>query len=57
VDQAHNTLTDLLANLGQGHRPMPHLLRELSRKHGVSVSRGLTLPVESQSALKLLGIS
>jgi len=57
VDQAYDTLTDLLANLGQGHRPMPHLLRELNRKYGVSVSRGLNLPGESQSALKLLGIA
>lgn len=57
VDEAYNTLTDLLANLGQGHRPMPHLLRELSREYAVSVSRGLQLPGESQSALQLLGIN
>jgi ATP-dependent phosphoenolpyruvate carboxykinase len=57
VDQAYNTLTELVSNMDQGHRPMPHLLRELSRKFGVSISRGLSLPRESQSALKLLGIN
>jgi ATP-dependent phosphoenolpyruvate carboxykinase len=56
VDQAYNTLTDLVSNLEQGHQPMPHLLRELSRKYGVSASRGLNLTRESQGALKLLGI-
>ena len=56
VDQAYNTLTDLLANLEQGHRPMPHLLRELSRQYGLSLSRGLQLTAESQNALRLLGI-
>ena len=56
VDQAYNTLTELLVNLGQGHRPMPHLLRELSRQYGLSLNRGLQLPAESQNALRLLGI-
>lgn len=56
VDQAYNSLPDLAQHLGEGHPPMPHLLRELRGMYETGVKQGLDLPAASKSALEPLGI-
>jgi ATP-dependent phosphoenolpyruvate carboxykinase len=55
VDQAYNTLPELVQHLHEGRQPMPHLLRELRRMY-VNARPDLSLPEESQNALVGLGI-
>ena len=57
VDQAYSTLSDLVQNLGQGYRPLPHLLRDLGRTLRTSIDQGLQLPSDSQGNLQTLGIT
>ena len=57
VDQAYNSLSELAQHLDQGHRPMPHLRRELRRKYEMGVGNGLTLPSQAQTELHTLGIA
>jgi hypothetical protein len=56
VDQAWNTLPELVYHLDEGYRPRPHLLRELRYMYEAGVGQGLDLPAASQSALAPLGI-
>ena len=57
VDQAFNTLSDLAGHMQQGHRPVAHLARALSRKFAVSRQAGLELSPDGLDALARLGIS
>jgi hypothetical protein len=56
VDQCYDTLTDLAGHLGEGYRPMPHLLRELKKMYESGLRKGLSLPAAGRSALQPLGI-
>ena len=57
VDQAFNTLSDLAGHRQQGHPPVAHLVRALSRKFAASRQAGLELSPEGLDALARLGIS
>jgi hypothetical protein len=56
VDQAYNSLPEVVQHLKEGNRPMPHLLRELRRMYEIGTDQGLKLSAASQSGLQPLGI-
>ena len=56
VDQAYNTLPELMERRNRGQRPMPHLLRALKGKYEAGKALGLTLASESLEAAARLGI-
>ena len=57
VDQAYNSLSDLMEHIGEGQRPLTHLLRELQDKYETSVSLGLQLSERGKLALPRLGLT
>jgi hypothetical protein len=56
VDQAYNSLPELAKHLGEGHPPMPHLLRSLYQKYLAGLANGLELSTDGRWALEDLGI-
>ncbi len=56
VDQAYNTLPELVERRSRGQRPMPHLLRALKGKYEAGEALGLNLEPESREAAARLGI-
>ena len=57
VDQAYNSLADLANHIGEGQRPLPHLLRALQDMYETGVSQGLRLSEAGEAALPRLGLS
>ena len=57
VDQAYNTLSDLMDHIGEGQRPLTHLLRELQDKYDTGISQGLQLSERGRQALPRLGLT
>ena len=57
VDQAHDTLAGLTEHLGEGQRPLTHILRELQDKYDTGSARGLELSETGMVALPRLGLS
>ena len=57
VDQACNTLATLMEHLGEGQRPLTHLLRALQDKYETGLAQGLELSEEGRSALPRLGLT
>ena len=56
VDQAYNSLSELEGHLGEGHRPMPHLLRSLRQKYQAGLTNGLVLSPDGRRSLDVLGV-
>ena len=56
VDQAYNTLPELMERRSRGQRPMPHLLRALRGKYEAGKAQGLALGPESLAAAARLGL-
>ncbi len=56
VDQAYNSLGDLMERIGEGQSPLTHLLRELQDKYETGVSQGLQLSEAGKVALPRLGL-
>ena len=56
VDQAYNTLTDLMEHIGEGQKPLTHLLRELQDKYETGVSQGLQISEKGKAVLPSLGL-
>ena len=56
VDQAYNSLTELMDRIGEGQRPLPYQLRELQDKYETGVANGLELSEEGLGALPRLGL-
>ena len=57
VDQTHDTLAGLTEHLGEGQRPLTHILRELQDKYDTGSARGLELSETGMAALPRLGLS
>ena len=57
VDQACNTARDLARQIGEGQRPLTHLLRALQEKYDAGVAEGLTLSPEGRDALAASGLT
>ena len=57
VDQAYNTLEDLVDHLDEGQQPLTHLLRELQDKYEAGASQGLRVTEPGINALPALGLS
>ena len=57
VDQACNTVRDLARQIGEGQRPLTHLLRALQEKYDAGVAEGLTLSAEGRDALAASGLT
>ena len=56
VDQAYNTLADLIEHRAHGLRPAPHLLRELRKKYDAAQER-MELSQDARGLLPQLGIN
>ena len=56
VDQAYNSLQELLQHRAEGQRPMPHLLKALTDRYDTGLAGGLDLAAEGKRALADLGI-
>ena len=56
VDQAYNTLPELLLHRKEGRSPEPLILQVLQNTYNSGVAHGVELPKDSQSALERLGI-
>lgn len=56
VDQACNSLTDLMERLDEGQRPLTYQLRELQDKYETGVAQGLELSEAGITALPKLGL-
>ena len=56
VDQAYNTLPELLLHREEGRSPGPLVLQVLHTTYRSGVANGLELPKDSRSALETLGI-
>ena len=56
VDQACESLPELVQHRGEGQRPAPHLLRALEQSYQVGLAQGLELPQDSRRSLGYLGI-
>ncbi len=57
VDQAYNTVRDLARHIGDGQRPLTHLLRALQEKYDAGRGQGLTLSPEGWDALAASGLT
>ncbi len=57
VDQAGDSLVDLSRRLGEGQRPLTHLLRALREKYEAGLAQGLRISPEAQGTLARLGLS
>ena len=57
MDQAYNTARDLARQIGEGQRPLTHLLRALQEKYDAGVAEGLTLSAEGRDALAASGLT
>ena len=57
VDQACHTLASLMEHLGEGQRPLIHLLRALQEKYETGSAQGLELSDEGKAALPRLGLT
>ena len=57
VDQAYNTLGTLMEHVGEGQRPLTHLLRELQDKYETGSAQGLELSETGKAALPRLGLT
>ena len=56
VDQAYNSLPELVRHLDEGERPGDTLLRTLQKIYREGVAQGLELPDENLGALQILGM-
>jgi hypothetical protein len=56
VDQAYNTLPELVKRIDEGQRPLPYQLRELQDKYETGVAQGLGLSEAGMAALPSLGL-
>ena len=56
VDQACESLPELVQHRGEGRRPAPHLLRALEQSYQAGLAQGLELPQDSRRSLGHLGI-
>ena len=56
VDQACDTLPQLVQRLGEGQRPLPYQLRELQDKYETGVAHGLYVGPSGLAALSTLGL-
>jgi hypothetical protein len=56
IDQASDSLPELVQHLGEGLRPAPHLLRALQHMYEAGRLGGLDLSPESQGTLRTLGM-
>ena len=57
VDQAYNTLADLIDHIDEGQRPLTHLLRALQDKYDSGVSQGLQLSESGVANLTRVGLN
>ena len=57
VDQSYNTLEELREHIGEGQRPLTHLLRELQDKYESGLSQGLEISDEGKAAMATLGLT
>ena len=56
VDQACNSLSDLVHHVGEGERPGAQVLEAIKRAYAVGLSQGLELSSDGRQALGSLGI-
>ncbi len=56
VDQAYNSLSELLLHLGEGKRPETPVTQQLEKMYDAGVAQGLELNDEGRKALRGLGI-
>ncbi len=56
VDQAYNSLPELLLHRGEGQRPPPDNLETIQKLYEAGRTQGLDVPRDSQGALQELGI-
>ena len=56
VDQAYDSLPQLVQHQEEGHPPTPQLIKSLGQSYQAGLEQGLQLPPDSQKALKELGI-
>ena len=57
LDQAYNTLPDVVQHQGEGQRPASDLMQALRQKYQDGLAQGLDVPENGHSALADLGIS
>lgn len=56
VDQAYDSLTELVQHLGEGNPPGAETISQLQKKYEQGLEWGLESPHDSQSALAKLGL-
>ena len=56
VDQAYNSLSDLIQHLQQGKRPQDRTLTDLQAMYAAGVVRGLSLGADAQRQLSTVGL-
>ena len=57
VDQSYCSLEELTEHIGEGQRPLTHLLRELQDKYESGLSQGLEVSESGRAAMSILGLT